>query len=156
MGDVHNRAAASLDHLRNQEAIEADRGQKVQVQFAEPVIVRQGGKAASRRRRAADNIRKDVDAAHAFENRLCQLFSAICCRQVRLDEFHAVDRLWAFASGGDHTGAAGQKAIDGSPAQALSASADEHALSHELGWISVDVHTVISKDVIASSSSVKR
>ena len=77
-------------------------------------------------------------------------------RQVRLDELDAVDGLRGSAGGGDHPGAAGQEAVDGGAAHTLGAAADEDALARELGRISCDAHAVISRAVMASSSSVKR
>ena len=99
---------------------------------------------------------EDVDAAHTLERRLGQGLPAFRRRQVRLDELDAVDGLQGSAGGGDHPGAAGQEAVDGGAAQTLAAAADEHALSSELGRISLDVHSVISSALMASFSSVKR
>ena len=90
---MHNRAGAPLDHLRSQEAIKADRGQKLQGQFGKPVIVRQREKTAARRRRAADDVGEDVDAAHTLECRLGQGLPAFRRRQIYPDELDAVDGL---------------------------------------------------------------
>ena len=102
------------------------------------------------------HVGQDVDAAQTLERRLGQRFPALGRRQVRLDELDAVDGLQGSAGGGDHPGAAGQEAVDGGAAQTLGAAADEHALSRELGRISLDGHAVISRALMASFSSVKR
>ena len=60
------------------------------------------------------------------------------------------------AGGCDHSGAAGEEAVDGGSAGALGAAADEDAFARELARISVDAHAVISSAVMASLSSVKR
>lgn len=153
---MHNRAGTPFHHLRSQEAIKADRGHKVQVQFGKPVIVRQGEKAAARRGRAADHVGEDVDAAHTLERRLGQGLPAFGRRQIRPDELDAVDGLQGSAGCGDHPGAPGQEAVDGGAAQTLAAAADEHTLSSELRGINFDVHVVISSALMASFSSVKR
>ena len=153
---MHHRASAAFDHLRNQETIKANCCQKIQVQFGEPVIVRQGDKAAARRRRATNHMGQDVDAAHVLTRGFGQDLPSLGRRQVRLHELDAVDGLSVPPSGSDHPGAAGPEAIDGGAAQTLGAAADEHALSRELGRIGLDGHIAISKALIASCSSVNR
>ena len=64
---MHDRAAARLDHARQEAAIEPDRGEQISVELSVPVVLAQGGEAAGRCGGASEVVDEDVDAAEAIE-----------------------------------------------------------------------------------------
>jgi len=88
---MHHRTIAPRDHVWHQQAIQAHRGQQVEVQFGQPMIVRQGGKAAARRGGTADHMGEDVNAAKAFDRLIGKGFAPFGRCQVGVDEFDSID-----------------------------------------------------------------
>lgn len=153
---MDNRPGTALYHLGNQQAIQADRSQQVQVQFRQPVGVRQGRKAAAGGRGAADHMRQNVDTAHVPESGSGDSLAALGRRQIGLDKLDIVERLARAAGGCDHPGTAGPEPIDSRPPQSLGAAADEHAFASKLSRIDGRAHAVISRALMASPSRPKR
>lgn len=99
---------------------------------------------------------KDVDAAQPLTCRLAERFATLCCGQVGLDIFHALDGILDRAGGSNDTGLACEEAFDRGAAKPLGSAADEHTLTGELVGIGLDIHTVVSRVLMASCARVKR
>ena len=153
---MHHRAGSPLNHLRNEQAIQANGRKQIQVQLGQPMFVCQCDEAAALGGRTAKDMGEDVDAAQAIERRRRQRLSSPHRRQICLHKLDAIDRLNLSARRGDDPGAAGHKAVDGGAAQPLGAATDEHALARELAGIDLARHAVMSTALMAPFSSAKR
>lgn len=101
-GDVHDRALAAGDHVRQESTVQTDGGQQVRVQFPGPVVLAERREAAGRCLGSAEGVDEDVDASEAGVHLRDDVGGALRGGQVGFDEGLRLDVVGAAAGGDEH------------------------------------------------------
>src|SRR5207244_9398098 len=75
-----------LQHRGQEPAVQAHRGEQVQVERPLPVVIGQGESAAARRGGTADRVDHNIETAQAFKRCLDHLVDALTRTDIHLDE----------------------------------------------------------------------
>ncbi len=157
---MNDHARAPLEHRRQQRPIEPDRRQQVEVERAPPFLVVEHGEAARRRRRAAQHMNEDVDAAEPVADRVGHGRAARKRRDIRRDEKLGIGQIRGpGARRSEHRRAGLAQPADDGRADALGAARDQDALAEKFTGhrrISVALRTLRNRAASDHNSACRR